>query len=121
MSYSRWSNSFWYTFWAETDFGAGAKNKEGEVFQICDLGHGMHFNYKELKESVDDCLQRVKEHFAKEIKGSIMSRAIRQKSGRIKTFYEKTTYPPVDVERYLPELKLYMQQFITDVEEEYNK
>jgi hypothetical protein len=53
MSYSRWSNSYWYTLWVCSD---GFEIKEKERFDVC----GIHmFSYKELKTDLDQCIIKV--------------------------------------------------------------
>jgi len=49
MSYSRWSNSVWYTFWA----AYSGETKDEQVFTICLV---KDFTYKKLKEDIDSCL-----------------------------------------------------------------
>jgi len=49
MSFSRWSNSRWYTFWASTS----SNKRDEQVFEICGT---CSFTYKELKEELDKCL-----------------------------------------------------------------
>ena len=116
MSYSRWSNSFWYTFWSDSR----AKSKEEEIFEICDFGHGMKFNYAQIKENPEKCMTEVKEYFAKDIEGQILSRAYR-KNGRLELEYENKIYKGMNVSSYLPELQTYMTQFLEDVENYYKK
>lgn len=54
MSYSRWSNSAWYTFWGSTK-----SNKRNEQqFEICTLAV---FTYEELKNDLEKCIDKVKE------------------------------------------------------------
>ena len=52
MSYSRWSNSRWYTFW----HASSGKTKNTQIFEICDVAS---FTYKELKENAQKCLGKV--------------------------------------------------------------
>jgi hypothetical protein len=53
MSYSRWSNSRWYTFWS----AAEACEKNREVFDICTV---CQFTYYQLKNDLGSCLARVR-------------------------------------------------------------
>jgi len=54
MSYSRWLNSRWYTFWCSTNSDA----KDDQVFNIdCDIT----FTYAELKKDIKECLKKVRE------------------------------------------------------------
>lgn len=54
MSYSRWSESRWYSFWCASD---GAHAKETEVFEICSVAR---FTYRQLKEDMESCLEKVR-------------------------------------------------------------
>lgn len=53
MSYSRWSDSFWYTYWA---VGDEDDSMDEQVFQICLEDH---FTYRELKDNMERCVQTV--------------------------------------------------------------
>ena len=53
MSYSRWIESRWYTYW-----DVNSKVEEVPTFTICAL---ISFSYLELKIKLDNCLQEVKE------------------------------------------------------------
>lgn len=55
MSYSRWSNSKWYTFWEADD----VLEKEQEKFCICEIDENIIFTYKEISSNIDDCLKKV--------------------------------------------------------------
>ncbi len=55
MSYSRWSESVWYTYWA----GCPKKeNRNTAVFEIC---YVCRFTALELRENLDICLDMVRE------------------------------------------------------------
>ena len=68
MSYSRWSNSYWYTYWYATDLKyslptRGLKNEQ--IFQICD-SPSFDFSYGELQEvGIGYIISRVESHFRK--------------------------------------------------------
>ena len=49
MSYSRWSNSVWYTYWS----AESGDTRDTQVFQVCGE---KSFTYKELKESLNACV-----------------------------------------------------------------
>lgn len=53
MSYSRWSNSRWYTYW---DTASGDTLDE-QRFTVCGDGS---FTYKELKENIMACVDKCK-------------------------------------------------------------
>ena len=51
MSYSRWINSEFYTFWS----GSGASKKEDEQFCcMFSLDSSPHFSYTEIKEMIEN-------------------------------------------------------------------
>jgi hypothetical protein len=49
MSYSRWVQSRWYTFWHNTD--SLVRNKQ--IFDICGC---VDFTYEQLTENIEKCL-----------------------------------------------------------------
>jgi hypothetical protein len=56
MSYSRWSDSVWYTFWDAYNSG---ETKNTQVFNICDFRGDLYFTYSELKNDLVGCLSKV--------------------------------------------------------------
>lgn len=54
MSYSRWSQSKWYTYYECTTSDDMPKNDR--VFVVCDEGR---FTYGELKADLEGCLKKV--------------------------------------------------------------
>jgi len=70
MSYSRWSNSTWYTYYACSE----SVERDTQIFQVCDV---KGFYYKELKSDLDGCIQQIKNEVQatpeeiKELKGYI--------------------------------------------------
>lgn len=99
MSYSRWSNSRWYTFWSATDAKSTEykwptqKLKDVQVFEICDIP-SYHITYGELKKrSRSALLLEIEEHFVKD---------------SIKPTWDE-----------LNELQLYFARFIRDVDEHF--
>ena len=99
MSYSRWSNGYWYCFYSSNS----GDTRDTQLFEICDIGHPMVFSYKELTDDIDGCLEKVREEFNTEKTiafgdGSFDVEAIK---------IEQT---------YLDELKIYFNRFIQDVE-----
>lgn len=87
MSYSRWSNSTWYTFWC-APLNKNKLIKDLQIFEVCSV---MSFTYKELKESIDKCVDKIRE----------ISLDV----------YSEDEYN---------ELKQYMKEFISDVDEEFS-
>jgi|WetSurMetagenome_2_1015567.scaffolds.fasta_scaffold772176_2 hypothetical protein len=51
MSFSRWSNSLWYTYWESTS----SLKRDEQTFTICGV---VSFTYKELKENLEVCLEK---------------------------------------------------------------
>jgi hypothetical protein len=54
MSYSRWGDSRWYTYWLASERAA---TKEREVFEICGV---TNFTYYEIKHDQDRVLDEVR-------------------------------------------------------------
>lgn len=55
MSYSRWGNSIWYTYWAQ----GSTDKKEDQVFNI----QGMtNFTYNQIQYDLDKCLATVDQY-----------------------------------------------------------
>jgi hypothetical protein len=50
MSYSRWSNSFWYTYWT------GPIDRDKAQFEICGV---KIFTAKQIRENIEACLAAV--------------------------------------------------------------
>jgi hypothetical protein len=56
MSYSRWSNSIWYTYWS-----TGCSDKKNkQTFCICSVAT---FTYKQLKDDIYKCLKEIKKKY----------------------------------------------------------
>ena len=55
MSYSRWSESRFYTYWAGSPDG---ETRDSALFDICGL---VYFTAKQLRDNLDKCIARVKE------------------------------------------------------------
>ena len=56
MSYSRWSNSYWYTFWHVPD-DKTKENRDNAKFTICTFGS---YSAAQLRNKLDRCLHFVK-------------------------------------------------------------
>jgi hypothetical protein len=54
MSYSRWTNSRWYTFWCAPC--GEPETKDNAVFTIMGV---ISFTAKELRDNLDDCMDKV--------------------------------------------------------------
>tara|TARA_Y100000310_G_scaffold335889_1_gene419043 strand:+ start:2402 stop:2818 length:417 start_codon:yes stop_codon:yes gene_type:complete len=116
MAYSRWANSFWYTFWSFSE----SNKKEDQTFEICDFGHSMTFKYSELIKDIDECLEKVKDYFAEDVKGQLLDNIRKDDAGKTSLEYKEHTFIGFELEeRYLEELRGYMTRFVGDVNEEY--
>jgi len=89
MSYSRWGHSRWYTFWACQR--DETENRDTAIFEICPV---VSFTAFELRGDMDDCLKEAKDA-------------------------EERRYPRPVTDAELTELKAYMQEFLSDVDEQY--
>lgn len=59
MSYSRWSTSYWYTYWAD---GGDEDTYDTAKFCICRfMEPDIIFTAQELRNSFDNCVNKVKE------------------------------------------------------------
>lgn len=115
MSYSRWSNSVWYTFWSSSS-PKGLFSKKDQVFEICD-SHSYFITYREIVQDVDKVLQQVKEFYSVDRPGKIFD-GIDEQTGSFN--YIDWVYPaknPTDEE--LAELKEYLLEFVADMDEHF--
>ncbi len=79
MAYSRWSNSYWYTFWTFSD----SELKENQIFDVCTL---RVFSYKELTTNINNCLLAVRESVEQEIKEKLDDTVYEELKGYMKEF-----------------------------------
>ncbi len=90
MSYSRWSNSYWYTFWCDNGLGLGKEDRDTASFCICRfMEKDIIFSSKELRDDLEKCLEKVR------------------------------SLEPRAKEHEIQELSIYMERFLLDVDEEY--
>jgi hypothetical protein len=119
MSYSRWSNSVWYTYWAAVS-PADNQDINKQIFEICDLARSQRFTYKEINEDLTACLNTVKNLWASSVTGSLTKLDTLFSNGP--TEYEEVVYNPAPLtQETVDELKGYMLEFIKDVQEEWLK
>jgi len=52
MSYSRWSNSRWYTYY----LNSSSRRKDDQIFSVCYI---TDFTYKQLKADIRSCISEV--------------------------------------------------------------
>lgn len=116
MSYSRWSNSIWYTFWSSCS--PNDIFKKDQIFEICDFD-GIQFSYEELKEDIEGCLQKVQLHYSLEKEIVLNEKYFVNKKGELTFFEKKINKKPFKLKEYqIQELREYMLEFIKDVEED---
>jgi len=118
MSYSRWSNSRWYTFWRseeETSFAFPTeKRKRAQVFEICDFP-SYQITYGELiDKGAYKVLREIRAFYTKPHTGEIASS---YKDG-YETEYSDTIFEPKNpTGPELVELSGYLAQWQKDVDE----
>jgi len=86
MSYSRWSNSCWYTYYCVTY----SDKRDDQIFMVCAI---TSFTYGELKKDLSECINKVQK----------MTRKIKSPAKN----YTKKEFD---------ELKGYILEFIDDIE-----
>jgi len=121
MSYSRWSNSRWYTFWSAngavpTEYKwPTQKLKDSQVFEICDMP-SYYITYGDLKRrSRSAILHEIEEHFAADFDWhdiEIVDGKLEQGKSKI----IKGKRPTWDE---LNELQLYLARFTRDVDDHF--
>lgn len=58
MSYSRWSNSFWYTYWCVHSMDSGVpEDRNNARFEICLVDDCVGFTAHELRTELERCLE----------------------------------------------------------------
>jgi hypothetical protein len=125
MSYSRWSNSRWYTFY--TAFSG--KTRDTQAFEIMiDFARTRIFSYSELKSDIDKCLDEIQTLCSEPAEYSSPEQIL-EESGlneAIPNLFDKLIYvdkispPDPATVQEMEELKVYMQNFIADVEFDYS-
>ncbi|MBC8298026.1 MAG: hypothetical protein H8E55_19810 [Pelagibacterales bacterium] len=110
MSYSRWGNSKFYTYWASADSNIGQKQQ----FHIQEVGPSLTFTFAKLYADLEGCLDKVEEFYSKERKASYLSNG-----DLVNPEYKDTILPPQPIKKEdREELALYMLKFIEDVKED---
>lgn len=95
MSYSRFGESYWYTFWACAPVDS-IENRDSAIFEICPL---LSFTAAELRANVDECLERAK----------------------LADLEKETTYYRGQATEFdLAELRAMMLEFVADVDAKYS-
>ena len=121
MSYSRWSNSRWYTYWSsngswETEYKWPTEQlKNSQVFEICDIP-SYYITYGDLvSRSRSAVLHEIEEHFAKDFEWSSLD-IVDGKLEPGKTTTAKGIRPTWEE---LNELQEYLSRFMKDVDEHF--
>jgi len=57
MSYSRWSTSYWYTYWKIQD--KNTENYDTAIFCICSFDGDLLFTAKELRKNISGCINTI--------------------------------------------------------------
>lgn len=89
MSYSRWLNSYWYTYWQYR----GDENRDNAMFAICTIET---FTAKQIRDDIDWCLAQV-----------------------TKSCCERKEFKRQPTTSEMAELRGYMLEFLDDIEQEY--
>lgn len=124
MSYSRWSNSRWYTF--HTSFSGDTK--ESQAFEVMiDFARTRVFTYGELIRDIDGCISEIRDLCSNPIEYRTPKEIITEEyKDDQTTIFDRMMYvtevsegdPATDEE--LKELMVYMKNFIADVEWDYS-
>jgi len=131
MSYSRWSNSVWYTY-----HSAIRNSKEDQIFEICMVEGNIHFTYRDIVFHIEkgNLLQYVKDEVIFSLSTtpyctfSIFPKTVDQDSIDQDSMSKVIEHPPLTVEEaeecytdeeYL-ELIGYMSQFVEDINSEFD-
>lgn len=121
MSYSRWSNSRWYTFWSaigssnlEYSFPL-KKLKNKQCFEICDIP-SFFVTYGEIKsKGIDQILKDVVDFYSKPYEGTKWD----PKEGNENNYIPHTYIAkPITIDE-LNELKGYINSFVIDIDEHF--
>jgi hypothetical protein len=114
MSYSRWSNSVWYTFWVASDMKYKLPTqslKNEQLFEICDFP-SYYVSYGSLKiKGIDGVLKDIKDFYLKNHRGTIFDGVVDGKMTYKETIFEGKNYSDLEIE----ELRSYLGEFINDV------
>lgn len=124
MSYSRWSNSRWYTFYT----ALSGDTKETQAFEIMiDFARTKIFTYGELINDIDLCLLEIENLCANPIKyrcpQEILTEDFKSKETNLFdriTYVDEISEPDPATDEELQELRIYMENFIADVEWDYS-
>jgi hypothetical protein len=57
MAYSRWGESYWYTYWC-IRLKEGPEDRDNAIFEVCPL---VRFSAKELRDDIETCVKQAVE------------------------------------------------------------
>ena len=119
MSYSRWGNSRWYTFWSsigsmDMEFRFPTKKlKDKQVFEICDIP-SFFIVYDDITtKNIENILEEVKEFYSKSYEVNLLT-SFDENKNPIYTLQNTTVNIPTKEE--LTELKTYLINFKEDID-----
>ena len=119
MSYSRWGNSRWYTFWSsigsmDMEFRFPTKKlKDKQVFEICDIP-SFFITYDDITtKNIENILEEVKEFYSKSYEVNLLT-SFDENKNPIYTLQNTTVNIPTKEE--LTELKTYLINFKEDID-----
>lgn len=92
MSYSRWLESYWYTFWCVHPYGS-VEDRENAIFEVCDWWFSLQLTAADIRADVNACVEKAR--------AACHTKPIR----------------PTDED--LSELRGYMLEFVADVDAKY--
>lgn len=124
MSYSRWSNSRWYTF--HTAFSGDTM--ESQAFEVMiDFARSRIFTYFELRNDINGCLSEIYDLCSNPIEYKTPKEILTEEFRNSETtIFDNMTYvteisdPDPASKDELAELRVYMENFISDVEWDYS-
>ena len=124
MSYSRWSNSRWYTFY--TSFSGDTK--ESQAFEVMiDFARSRVFTYAELSSDINGCLLEIEYLCSRPIEYSSPQEILTEDFKNSDTsIFDRMIYvteisePDPATDEELNELRVYMENFIDDVRWDYS-
>lgn len=117
MNYSRFTTSVWQTFWS-----ADSDNiyRDNQIFEICDIDN-IVFSYAEMKDSMEDCIQKVKLYYSLEKEHVVKTNYYVDRFGELCYFEKRIRRKATKIsESHLNELRGYMFEFLRDVENDEN-
>ena len=124
MSYSRWSNSRWYTFYT----ALSGDTKKSQAFEVMiDFARTKVFTYEELANNIDERLSEIQELCSNPIEYRSPQEIITEEPKKEEVpIFDRMIYvteisePDPATAEELRELRIYMENFIADVDWDYS-